>query len=309
MQEQRRSGEQRRSKEQCADRRKEESDLAAGPSPPGAALVDGVGMHSRSIQSGGPFRSTATDCASPTLPPLRPEEDEGGNVEYKYQILPTTADRLDRLVTQLSWRLTEGEGTCIYEVGAMDDGTLAGLPLDDLTQSLAYLCAMATHLGAQATLQRLVGVVRSQSDASVHVVTQESEARALLHLDDGLPLPPTIPQLPRDALALDLAKPRAASAPYCSVSAPSAPPTPARRRMQSRQLHRLARFEAAVRAGAGVLHTTDAAMHTPCDTPNTVPLRMGTVYDRATAPSPDTRWLAEVAVQQDHGFFVDYTSL
>ena len=50
---------------------------------------------------------------------LDPEEDDTGNVEYKFQILPTSKDRFDRLVTQLNWRLTEGGGTCVYELGVL----------------------------------------------------------------------------------------------------------------------------------------------------------------------------------------------
>ncbi|WFD23359.1 hypothetical protein MEQU1_002048 [Malassezia equina] len=58
-----------------------------------------------------------------------PEENDQGNAEYKYYILPASADRFDRLVTQLRWRLNEGEGSCVYEIGVLDDGTLEGITM------------------------------------------------------------------------------------------------------------------------------------------------------------------------------------
>ena len=109
---------------------------------------------------------------------LAPEEDASGNVEYKLQILPPTPDRFDRLVTQLNWRLMEGAGTSVYEIGVMDDGSLAGISQDDMRRSLAHLCAMAQSLGATAELTRLVSV----AGTSARAVEDQSEAQALLLL-------------------------------------------------------------------------------------------------------------------------------
>ena len=119
---------------------------------------------------------------------LDPEEDDTGNVEYKFQILPTSKDRFDRLVTQLSWRLTEGGGTCVYELGVLDDGTLAGIPLEDMRKSLFNLCAMAQLLGAEAEIRRLMIIgADHKNDSFLYVLSDNDEAFKVLDLGKGLP--------------------------------------------------------------------------------------------------------------------------
>ncbi|EDP42578.1 hypothetical protein MGL_2778 [Malassezia globosa CBS 7966] len=119
---------------------------------------------------------------------LDPEEDDTGNVEYKFQILPTSKDRFDRLVTQLNWRLTEGGGTCVYELGVLDNGTLAGIPLEDMRKSLSNLCAMAQLLGAEAEIRRLMIIgTDHKNDSFLYVLSENDEAFKVLDLDEGLP--------------------------------------------------------------------------------------------------------------------------
>ena len=49
-----------------------------------------------------------------------------GNVEYK-RCLVCTEERLEKLTSQLKWRLREGNGEAHYFVGVDDDGTPVGL--------------------------------------------------------------------------------------------------------------------------------------------------------------------------------------
>merc|ERR1711974_216178 len=59
---------------------------------------------------------------------LCPETDELGQIEYKLR-LPSepNRERLCKLVTQLKFRLINGGGEAIYELGVLDDGTAVGL--------------------------------------------------------------------------------------------------------------------------------------------------------------------------------------
>ena len=43
----------------------------------------------------------------------------------------------------MNWRLKEGSGEAIYEIGVSDDGLLCGLTQDDLDSSLQTLNKMA----------------------------------------------------------------------------------------------------------------------------------------------------------------------
>ncbi len=66
-----------------------------------------------------------------------------GNVEYKLKLLCPTASRFEHLVTQMKWRLREGQGEAIYEIGVSDSGVMTGLSDEDMADSLATLKKMA----------------------------------------------------------------------------------------------------------------------------------------------------------------------
>jgi GTPase len=55
--------------------------------------------------------------------------------------------RFARLVTQLKWRLLEGQGQAYYEIGVADSGLLIGLTKHDLEKSLETLEEMAGEIG------------------------------------------------------------------------------------------------------------------------------------------------------------------
>ena len=54
-----------------------------------------------------------------------------------------SATRIEHLVTQMKWRLQEGGGEAIYEIGVEDNGTLAGLTKEELDCSLRTIDALA----------------------------------------------------------------------------------------------------------------------------------------------------------------------
>lgn len=77
-----------------------------------------------------------------------PPELELGNIEYKVKLINPSTSRLQHLITQMKWRLREGQGEAIYEVGVEDGGHLAGLSDTELTASMNTLKAMADALDA-----------------------------------------------------------------------------------------------------------------------------------------------------------------
>lgn len=88
------------------------------------------------------------------LPETLPPEEEEGNVEYKLKLVNPSSSRLEHLVTQMKWRLEEGNGEAIYEIGVEDNGILTGLTSADLEASLSTLEKMANRLGASLTVLR-----------------------------------------------------------------------------------------------------------------------------------------------------------
>ena len=54
-----------------------------------------------------------------------------------------TPQRFEHLATQLKWRLQEGGGEAVYQIGVEDNGMLVGLSQEDMKASLHTLQRMA----------------------------------------------------------------------------------------------------------------------------------------------------------------------
>ncbi|KAK3803793.1 hypothetical protein RRG08_026028 [Elysia crispata] len=107
---------------------------------------DELELQPKTIQS---VRATVAE-----MPSALPPEEEEGNVEYKLKLVNPSEFRIEHLVTQMKWRLEEGHGEAIYEIGVEDNGFLAGLTDDDLEASLSTLHTMAERLGASLEVLR-----------------------------------------------------------------------------------------------------------------------------------------------------------
>ena len=59
------------------------------------------------------------------------------------KLVNPSASRIEHLVTQMKWRLKEGGGEAIYEIGVEDNGTLTGLTKDELEGSLKTIRTLA----------------------------------------------------------------------------------------------------------------------------------------------------------------------
>uniref|UniRef100_A0A182Q877 Tr-type G domain-containing protein n=1 Tax=Anopheles farauti TaxID=69004 RepID=A0A182Q877_9DIPT len=83
-----------------------------------------------------------------------PPEPQLGNIEYKLKLINPSKQRFEHLVTQMKWRLREGNGEAIYEIGVSDSGHLHGLNDKDMTVSLHTLNQMARKLDASTSILR-----------------------------------------------------------------------------------------------------------------------------------------------------------
>lgn len=83
-----------------------------------------------------------------------PPEPQMGNIEYKLKLVNPSSQRLEHLVTQMKWRLREGNGEAIYEMGVEDSGIMTGLSGEDMDNSLDTLQEMARRLGATVQVLR-----------------------------------------------------------------------------------------------------------------------------------------------------------
>lgn len=98
-----------------------------------------------------------------------PPEPQLGNIEYKLKLISPSTQRFEHLVTQMKWRLREGQGEAIYEIGVSDSGQLHGLHDNDMSASLSTLKEMARKLGASTTVLRRKSIAGRRSVAEVLV--------------------------------------------------------------------------------------------------------------------------------------------
>jgi elongation factor 1-alpha len=98
-----------------------------------------------------------------------------GNIEYKLRLVNLPAERLEEIASQLKFRVEEGLGEAIYEIGVTDDGEIVGLDEKNVKESFLTLEKAAEKIGAKATLIRelngkvgksLEVLVRRTKDAS-----------------------------------------------------------------------------------------------------------------------------------------------
>lgn len=77
----------------------------------------------------------------------------------------------------MKWRLREGQGEALYEIGVRDCGRVQGLAPAEMRASLQTLRRMATRLGAACTLlgyRRLPDTRRALAEVLVRKVTSDT---------------------------------------------------------------------------------------------------------------------------------------
>lgn len=97
--------------------------------------------------------------------------------------------RFARLVTQLKWRLLEGQGQAYYEIGVADSGLLIGLTKRDLEKSLETLEEMAGEIGASVIVTKEVEVPNALVKLAERVIQQGDIFEGLGMVSPSLNMP------------------------------------------------------------------------------------------------------------------------
>lgn len=83
------------------------------------------------------------------------KESNFGNIEYKrfikYNNNNNKKNRKDSLISQLKFRLKEGNGTCIYNIGVEDNGELLNINVTDYEESIKNIKEMCEFINAEIT--------------------------------------------------------------------------------------------------------------------------------------------------------------
>ncbi len=82
--------------------------------------------------------------------PKVPQENERGNIEYKYKLNYQESDfifkkrrkkeerKKEKIASQMLYRLLEGEGKAVYIIGVHDNGDNIGIELSEIYDSIRY---------------------------------------------------------------------------------------------------------------------------------------------------------------------------
>eukprot|EP00940_MAST-03C_sp_MAST-3C-sp2_P001016 g1016.t1 len=138
----------------------------------GTGAVVSVELESRDSSGFGDVVTANAACVADA--PRLPAEVERGNIEYKLHLVDPSSDRLDHLVTQMQWRLVEGQSEAIYYIGVEDCGNPKGLSLFDLQRSVETLRRMAKRLGAKVTISSVTRGRASPSHRVARTVVRQS---------------------------------------------------------------------------------------------------------------------------------------
>jgi GTPase len=113
-------------------------------------------------------------------------------MEYKRQLHNCTAARLEKLKTQMSYRLDEGHGCCIYRIGVEDDGCHSLLDYDGCAETARVLECLARSLNSVVMERKMIQQEVERNEEGVPVkktdmlVSSDGEEEAICVLEPSL---------------------------------------------------------------------------------------------------------------------------
>lgn len=112
-------------------------------------------------------------------------EDDLGRIEYKLKLSPRpTEERLEKLASQMAFRLREGDGEAIYELGIADSGEVIGLSPEEFSESVTVLHEVADRTNADITLLRETQVsMKSDKRVAEFLIRFKPQERASYPLE------------------------------------------------------------------------------------------------------------------------------
>lgn len=97
-----------------------------------------------------------------------------GRIEYKRQVHHSNPARLRSLATQMSYRLDQGHGACVYRIGVEDDGCHSLLNYNSIAESARTLEYIARSLNAVIVERKMIqNEILVKPDGTVQVSGQE----------------------------------------------------------------------------------------------------------------------------------------
>lgn len=109
------------------------------------------------------------------------KESDDGWIEYKVKLCNfSTSKRIDRLTSQMKYRLYEGEGKAIYNIGYTDDGVPMGLNHELLFKSLSNLFSIVETLNAEI---KSVNILRGKQGYCANIYLTSNQEQIIISAD------------------------------------------------------------------------------------------------------------------------------
>mmetsp|Transcript_3027 Transcript_3027/g.6512 ORF Transcript_3027/g.6512 Transcript_3027/m.6512 type:complete len:699 (+) Transcript_3027:251-2347(+) len=127
-----------------------------------------------------PVVNATSPSAERLIRVLEPEKQDG-NMEYKRQLLNCSPTRLEKLKTQMSFRLDQGNGICRYQIGVEDGGCHSLTDYDACAETAKLLEYLARSLNAIVLERKMIQneVSRSADGVSVKRMTETQVSEVL----------------------------------------------------------------------------------------------------------------------------------
>jgi len=115
---------------------------------------------------------------------IRAEDDEG-NIEYKWKLCDFKyPKRIIKYTTQMRFRLYEGDGAAIYNLGYSDDGDPIGILYNEMLDSLRNVQTIAESIGATV---KKVSIFQGENGYCANIfIDKQNGVRQLMMSQDDL---------------------------------------------------------------------------------------------------------------------------
>ena len=121
------------------------------------------------------------NISSPLNPsPYLPEELDNGNLEYKLKLTDITPEKLQKRITQMKFRLREGNGICRYLLGVEDSGNPLGISSLEMQSSIDTIKQMTSSI--QATITKVEYFQGKTGIVAEITITQSSSSSMMMML-------------------------------------------------------------------------------------------------------------------------------
>lgn len=113
-----------------------------------------------------------------------PKESNHGNIEYKLHIcISKDKDKTNHLATQMLYRLHEGGGRAIYNIGYEDNGVPTGLQFDHLLDSIKTIYEVSQVNQAHIKSVKILHASLNKFCANIYINKHKVEHLVTMDID------------------------------------------------------------------------------------------------------------------------------